>query len=155
MSIGARSRGGTTAPPLAGPLRLASLAMIADQDFLALARTTAMHVGALLSLPLTRIADLRLAVDEACACFLDPAGHRAANAWNSAVQAAPEVLELTYDRYPGELRVAVRGRVEEGWPRVDELGWALLGSLVGAVNVQAGDGFGTLTLAVPLPPEPH
>lgn len=123
--------------------------MPADMDYLALARTTAMHVGALLFFPMTRVADLRLAVNEACASFLGTSAYRAPDAFGIAAE--PEVMELFYDRCPGELRITVRSAVGENWPRVDELGWMVLRALIGEVRVQARDGLGVLTLIVPLP----
>lgn len=133
----------------AGPLRMVTVSVIADKDYLALARTSAMHVGALLSLPLARVSDLRLAVNEACACFLDAAARHVPSDW--AASPLSQMLELAYDRYPGELHVTVRAAVDEDWPRVDELGWAMLGALVGDVRAQVRHGQGTLTLIQPLP----
>lgn len=52
------------------PVRMVALTVLAGEDYLALARTSAMHVGALLFFPLPRVNDLRLAVDEACSSFL-------------------------------------------------------------------------------------
>ena len=67
-------------------------------------------------------------------------------------EAAPEqTMELSYDRHPTSLHVTVRARAPEGWPGRDELGWAMLGSLVGQIRVQVEDGIGTLTLIQPLP----
>lgn len=132
-----------------GALRMAALSMIADMDYLALARTSAMHVGALLALPLGQVADLRLAVNEACACFLDTAARREPDAFGIA--GLPESMELAYDRYPGELRVTVRAAVGDGWPDVDELGWAVLRALVGDLHVDVHGGVGVLTLMLPLP----
>jgi anti-sigma regulatory factor (Ser/Thr protein kinase) len=132
------------------PVRMVTLTLQADRDYLALARTSAMHVGALLFLPLTQVHDLRLAVDEACSSFLQ-ALRRSADG-SAAGQA--ETMEISYDRYPSALHVAVRARAPQGWPAHDELGWALLGSLVGEVTVSVEDGVGTLTLIEPLPSAP-
>jgi hypothetical protein len=142
-----------------GPLRLVTLSMTADRDYLALARTSATHVGGLLGLPPTRICDLRLAVDEACACFLDTvavdaAGHcwpDAAGTSGGSTGPVPEVMELAYDRWPGELRVTVRAAVGRGWPVVDALGWEVLRAVVGDVRFRVReDGVGVLTLIQPL-----
>ena len=62
-----------------------------------------------------------------------------------------QVLELSYDRYPDALHVTVRAPVDEDWPRVDELGWAMLGALVGDVRVEVRGGLGILILIQPLP----
>jgi hypothetical protein len=64
------------------------------------------------------------------------------------------MMEISYDRYPDALHVAVRARAPRGWPEHDELGWALLGSLVGEVAVSVEDGVGTLTLIEPKPSTP-
>lgn len=132
------------------PVRMVALTLLADRDYLALARTSAMHVGALLLLPLTQVHDLRLAVDEACSSFLGP---RPADAEGETAGAAeaPETMEIGYDRYPDALHIVVRARAPHGWPERDELGWALLGSLVGELKVSVEDGIGTLTLVEPLP----
>jgi serine/threonine-protein kinase RsbW len=140
----------------AAPVRMVTLTLVADRDYLALARTSAMHVGALLLFPLPRVNDLRLAVDEACTSFLQAAqeagGAGGAGRDADGPEAAPEqTMELSYDRHPTSLHVTVRARAPEGWPGRDELGWAMLGSLVGQIRVQVEDGIGTLTLIQPLP----
>ena len=61
---------GITLDPDGEPVRMVTLTMLADQEYLALARTSAMHVAALLHLPLVQVTDLRLAVDEACTSFI-------------------------------------------------------------------------------------
>ncbi|HWG28874.1 ATP-binding protein [Actinospica sp.] len=127
------------------PLRMVTLTLLADRDYLALARTSAMHVGALLFLPLAQVQDLRLAVDEACSSFLQSMRHADADA------AMTDTMEISYDRYPAALHVIVRAPAPHDWPERDELGWALLGSLVGDVSVSVEDGIGTLTLVEPLP----
>lgn len=137
-----------------GPLRMVTVSLLADKDYLALARTTAMHVGALLCYPLARVAELRLAVNEACVCFLDPAARRRAQAGDGA--APPGVMELSYDQVfiaygPDVLHVTIRAAVDEGWPPVDELGWMLLRTLVEDVRVRVRNGLGELTLVLPLP----
>ena len=130
-------------------MRMVTLSMIADMDYLALARTSAMHVGALLAFPLARVSDLRLAVDEACVCFLDSAARREPDSFG--MSPVPESMELSYDRFPAELHVTVRAAVGAGWPAVGDLGWAMLRALVGDVEVEVEDGVGALTLILPLP----
>jgi hypothetical protein len=149
--------GSAADPPHGGPVRLVTLSMTADKDYLALARTSATHVGGLLGLPPVRVCDLRLAVDEACACFLDTldsAGRSwpdAATTSGGASGAMSEVMELAYDRYPGELRVTVRAAVGGSWPVVDALGWEVLRAVVGDVRFHVqDDGVGVLTLIQPL-----
>ena len=130
------------------PVRMASLTLLADQDYLALARTSAMHIGALLFFPLPRVNDLRLAVDEACTSFLAPARPVDADA---PPPETVETMELSYHRHPRHLHVTIRARAPQGWPARDELGWAMLGSLVGEVRTEVRDGIGVLTLIEPLP----
>jgi serine/threonine-protein kinase RsbW len=131
------------------PVRMVALTVLADEDYLALVRTSAMHVGALLFFPLPRVNDLRLAVDEACTSFLQ-AAPEAAYA-DGAIAEPAATMELSYDRYPDALHVTVRARAPFDWPERDELGWAMLGSLVGEVRVRVEGGVGTLTLIEPLP----
>ncbi|MBR7839479.1 hypothetical protein KDL01_39855 [Actinospica durhamensis] len=133
----------------AAPTRLVTLNMRADKDYLALARTCAMHTAAVLGFPLSRVTDLRLAVNEACLCFLEAPVRRGSDLLGSSP--APAALEIAYDLYPEELHVTLRSPVPENWPRVDETGWALLRALVGDVRVFAHEGLGTLTLIEPLP----
>ena len=134
-----------SAEPAEGCLRMAALTVAADKDYLALVRTSAMQVAALLDLPLPRVADLRLAVDEACSSFLaapggqpDPAG------------ASGATLQLCFDRYPDHLRVTVRGEAPPLWPAKNELGWEMLRAIVGDVHAEVVDGVGILTLIEPL-----
>lgn len=75
-----RPRGGPAAPRRPATRRLASIGFAAEKEYLALARMTAMHVAGLLGLPISRVTDLRLAVDEACALFLSAVGEGTADA---------------------------------------------------------------------------
>lgn len=136
--------------PSAGPgsravWRMAALRFPADKDYLALARTSAMHIAGLLDLPLGRVTDLRLAVDEACTAFL-----------TAGRATAADVLDLRYDLLPGQaLRVSVRGPVPARWPEtVDELGWTMLRALVAEVRTEIEAGIGTLILLAELPAPP-
>src|SRR5579863_5214028 len=72
---GERDGAGPRREPLAQrlPRRLAVLSFAADRDHLALARMTAMHVAGLAGLPIGKVTDIRLAVDEACSLFLGEA----------------------------------------------------------------------------------
>ncbi|HEX4791355.1 MAG TPA: hypothetical protein VH372_23035 [Actinospica sp.] len=130
------------------PVRMVKLTLLADLDYLALARTSAMHVAALLYLPLPRVNDLRLAVNEACSSFLLTQQEEDVDV---APSAPVETMELSYDRYPAHLHVTVRAPAPQGWPECDELGWAVLGSLVGEVRASVRNGIGVLTLIEPLP----
>jgi serine/threonine-protein kinase RsbW len=117
-------------------VRMAALTMPADKDYLALARLTAMHVAGLLGMPVGRVGDLRLAVDEACLLLLG-GGERE--------------LELNFDRYPGALHVIVRGPEPARWPDPEDVGWLMLQALVDAVRIETVRGTTTLTLVTSLP----
>ncbi len=149
MAIGAQPLRQDAGAQEVRPLRMATLSMLADSDYLPLARTTAMHVGALLAFPIARVNDLRLAVNEACVCFLDTAARREPEGFG--MWPAPESMEIVYDRYPDELHVTVRAAAGENLRAVNELGWAMLEALVGDVQVRVGDGVGAVTLILPLP----
>lgn len=148
MTDGVRAPWRVADPRSTSPLRMVTLNMLADKDYLALARTCAMHIAAVLGFPLTRVTDLRLAVNEACLCFLEA---RPADLGEFGDWASPQTMEIGYDLYPGELQVSVRAAAPDDWPRVGEAGWALLRALVGDVRVESHEGLGVLTLVEPLP----
>ena len=131
-------------------LRMVSLTLMADEGYLPLARTSAMHVGAILAFPLARVSDLRLAVDEACVSFLDGATYNDPDLLDGPY-APPGKLELAYDRHDTTLHIILRGIAPVDWPDRGELGWALLEALVGEVHAEVRDGVGVLTLIEPLP----
>jgi serine/threonine-protein kinase RsbW len=163
---------GEPAASAGGPVarRMAALSFPADKDYLALARTTAMHVAGLLELPLSRVTDLRLAVDEACAAFLTAgratagrvgegqttAGRATAGGEGGAAEwdGSRGALELRYDLYPDRLCVSVRAPVPADWPQVDEIGWSMLQALVSEVRAEVAEGIGTLILVEQLPSAP-
>lgn len=88
-------------------------------------------------------------MDEACTSFLVPARPVGADAPPAETV---ETMELSYDRFPRHLHVTIRAKAPRGWPERDELGWAMLGSLVGEVRMELrADGIGVLTLVEPLP----
>jgi len=129
-----------------GYLRMAALTVVADRDYLALARLSAMQVAALLEMPLPQVTDLRLAVHVACTSFLvAPPGRSVEPA---AMTGA--TLHLCYDRYPDRLTVIVRGRAPALWPEQDEFGWELLRAVSRQVRAEVVDGIGTLTFTAPL-----
>ncbi|HEX4792005.1 MAG TPA: ATP-binding protein [Actinospica sp.] len=135
-----------------GPFRLAALAVPADKDYLALARLTAMHVAAMLGLTVGRLTDLRLAVNEACVLLLHAdlaATHdRAASVTGAADET---MIELRFERHPGELRVLVTGPAPQRGSDPDEVGWLLLRALVGDVRMDMQGETATVTLTEPLP----
>lgn len=131
------------------PRLLATLCFSADQDFLALARSTTKHVAGLLGFPLGRITDLRLAVDEACSLFLAD-GTRTGTAGGGGGAAGG--LALVFADAGGELRITVTGKAPGGRrPDPDGLAWTLLCALVGEPGWDDEDGVGTLTLREPIP----
>jgi serine/threonine-protein kinase RsbW len=146
---------GEQAAPRPAPRLLAALSFAADKDYLGLARMMATHVAGLLDYPLSRVADLRLAVDEACALFLGPgvaeAGPPPGPAGPAADAAARIGLSLLFESVAGTLRITVSGPVPRRRPPLDGLGWSLLCALVGEPRWEVLDRIGTLTLTEPLP----
>src|SRR5690349_6547925 len=69
----------------------------ADPAYLAVIRTAAAGLAARLELTLDEIEDLRIAVDEACALLLDPAGQPGAS------------LTTVFTSHDGSLEVRVSG----------------------------------------------
>jgi serine/threonine-protein kinase RsbW len=137
--------------PRGEPRRLATMTFAADKDYLALARMTAMHVAGLLGLPIGRVTDLRLAVDEACTVFLaGPSGPAAPLLARGRRDAA--TLTLRFELLAGEhLRISVSGPAPLRRPDEDDLGWTMLCALVGSPRWEVRDGVGTLTLIEPIP----
>jgi serine/threonine-protein kinase RsbW len=123
------------------PRRLAVLSFAADKDHLALARMTAMHVAGLAGLPIGRVTDIRLAVDEACSLFL-----------RDAKPGAGAMLTVRFDRLASALRIAVSGPAPERSPDAEDLGWLMLCALVVRPLWDVRDGVGTLTMNEPLTP---
>jgi serine/threonine-protein kinase RsbW len=135
------------------PRRLALLSFAADKDHLALARMTAMHVAGLSGLPIGRVTDLRLAVDEACSLFLSGlsafAGSTRLSDTGTEIGA---MLTLRFDRLAEHLRISVSGPAPDRGPDTEDLGWLMLCALVGRPTWQVSDGIGTLTMLEPLSP---
>jgi serine/threonine-protein kinase RsbW len=123
--------------PEARPLLRVALSVPAGRDYLALARLTAVQVAGLLDLAMSRLFDLRLAVDEACSLLLDAPVARC--------------LELRFEQQPGQLRVTVRGALPQGRLEPDDIGWTVLRALVGDVRMETAGATATLTLIEPLP----
>jgi len=145
-----RERGPVDAPR-GEPRRLAVMTFAADKDYLALARMTAMHVAGLLGLPIGRVTDLRLAVDEACTLFLAGPSGPDAPLLASSRAAESATLTLRFDRLAEHLRISVSGPVPLRRPDEDDLGWTMLCALVGWPRWEVRDGVGTLTLTEPIP----
>ncbi len=127
------------------PELLAELALSGQADSLGLARLATLHVAGQLGLPISRLAELRLAVNEACALLL------AAPAGAAAEGVAEARLRLRFERQDDHLCIAVRGRAPYRGPTPEEIGWVLLRSLVEQVRLDTADGITTLTFREPLP----
>lgn len=112
----------------------------ADRLYVVLARSAAVHIGAVLKLGITDVTDLRLAVDEACAMFLlHPAFPEGS--------AAESGLSCRFEAYEDELRVTVRAPVPADFaPDTDTIGWIMLGALVDELSWKHADGYGTVGL---------
>jgi serine/threonine-protein kinase RsbW len=110
----------------------------ADRLYVVLARSAAVHIGAVLNLGITDVTDLRLAVDEACALFLlHPA----------FPDGAAVGLACRFAAYPEYLRVTVRAPVPPSFaPDTEGIGWIMLGALVDDIAWTRQDGHGTVTL---------
>lgn len=135
-----------------GPRRLALLSFAADKDHLALARMTAMHIAGLAGLPIGRVTDIRLAVDEACSLFLtglsSPNGRRGGD----PATEGGAMLTLRFDSLTEHLRISVSGPAPARNPDADDLGWLMLCALVGRPSWDVRGGVGTLTMTEPLSP---
>jgi len=125
------------------PFRMAALTMPADKDYLALARLATMHVAGLLGLPVGRVGDLRLAVNEACALLL--------NAPSGPGAAGRGALELSFERCPDHLRVTVRGPAPTAPQDPEDIGWLVLRALVDEVSMEIAGVTASLTLIDSLP----
>jgi len=141
------ARGLATLGPCARtPELLAEVTIPAEADSLGLARLAAMHVAGLLGVPVGRLAELRLAVNEACALlFHAPAGAAAERV------AAPSVVSLRFERDGAHLCIRARGAAPYRGPAPGEIGWVLLQALVDDIRMETAGGVMTLTLREPLP----
>jgi serine/threonine-protein kinase RsbW len=135
-----RSRPGSEPEVARVPVSEVFLEIPADRLYVVLARSAAVHIGAVLKLGVTDVTDLRLAVDEACAMFLlHPAFPEG--------PAAESGLSCRFEAYEGELRVTVRAPVPADFaPDTEEIGWIMLGALVDELDWKHADGYGTVGL---------
>ena len=110
----------------------------ADRLYVVLARSAAVHLGAVLHLGITEVTDLRLAVDEACALVLLHPAFPGGGALG---------LACRFAAYQEELRVTVSAPVPPGFaPDTEAIGWIMLGALVDDLAWTRHDGYGTVTL---------
>ena len=96
----------------------------ADPDYLAVIRSAGAHVATKVGCTLSEVADLRLAVDEACGLLLRHTvpEHRADGAGD---------LECHFILDGGALRVVLSRHARNAAPpQSDEFGWTILGALV-------------------------
>lgn len=112
------------------PVRMVALTVLADEDYLALVRTSAMHVGALLFFPLPRVNDLRLAVDEACSMLVP-----------LALPGAELVCRFSLG--VEEIRVRCSVPSDGQRPPVDGFPWQVLVTLTDAVRCEVDSDGGT------------
>ena len=164
QDVAERRRRGAGPAGGAGGVRVAAITMPVTEAYVSLARLATAHVAGVLGMSVGRVADLRLAVDEACGQFLfgpaprfedfadvDAADDGLVPLVDLALPLEP--LELCFDRLPGKLRITVSGPVPAAaWPDRAGLGWLVLDALVSDVRSELGprDGFGTLTIIEPL-----
>lgn len=140
---------GTEAVPVeavGGRVRLATITMPAKERYVAFARLATGHLCGVVGVAFSRVADLRLAVGEACGQFLQVSG---------ALRGSDGMIELCFEREPGTLRITVRGPVAGDWPDRAGLGWLVLDALVADLRweVPDGEGLGALGFSEPLPPD--
>ena len=144
-------RDGATSADLASVngqrFRMTALVMPADKDYLALARLTTMHLAGLLNLPIGRVTDLRLAVNEACVLLLGAP----ASVLDGRGAPAKSELELSFERGPEQLRITVRGPAPACPPDPEDIGWLVLQALVDEVRLETVGAKTTLTLTDSLP----
>ena len=98
-----------------------TLSIPADRNYVVLVRSAAGHLGARAGLSLAELADLRLAVDEACGLLLLP----------DEIDATGDVLECVFRGADGALEVSVAAEARPGSkPQIGGFGWTLLSALV-------------------------
>jgi len=142
QDVAERARGGAADLVPAGGIgqvrRMAAITMPASEAYVSFARLATAHIGGALGLSVGRVADLRLAVDEACGQFLQVP---------SSFFGAALPLEVYFDRRPHALRITVRGPIPSCWPDRESLGWLVLDALVSDLRCEIrpdGDDVGTL-----------
>jgi serine/threonine-protein kinase RsbW len=117
--------------------RTVVLAIPADREQVVLARSVAGHIAARLGLSMAELADLRLAVDEACGLFLLTPGFGGAG----------EMVECRFEENPGSLSVTVSAPMPPSvQPDVDDIGWLMLSALVDELTWKAEHGVARITL---------
>lgn len=156
QDVAERRRRGAGQAVAAGGVRVAALTLPLSGAHVSLARLATAQVTAALGFSVGRVADLRLAVDEACGQFLlwpAPLFDDDADADADVLEPLNVPLDICFDRLPGKLRITVSGPVPAAaWPDRESLGWTVLAAIVSDLRHGFGprDGVGTLTIVEPL-----
>ena len=117
--------------------RTVVLSIPADREQVVLVRSVAGHIAARLGLSMADLADLRLAVDEACGLFLLTPGFGSAG----------EMVECRFEERAASLAVTVSAPSPPSvQPDVDDIGWLMLSALVDELTWKAESGVAQLTL---------
>lgn len=117
--------------------RTVVLSIPADREQVVLVRSVAGHIAARLGLSMAELADLRLAVDEACGLFLLTPGFGAAG----------EMVECRFEEGPAALSVTVSAPAPpSAAPDVEDIGWLMLSALVDELTWKSEQGMAHLTL---------
>jgi serine/threonine-protein kinase RsbW len=117
--------------------RTVVLVIPADREQVVLVRSVAGHIAARLGLSVAELADLRLAVDEACGLFLLSPGFGGAG----------EAVECRFEESPDALSVTVSAPAPASMqPDVDDIGWIMLSALVDELTWKSEHGVARLTM---------
>jgi serine/threonine-protein kinase RsbW len=117
--------------------RTVALSIPADREQVVLVRSVAGHIAARLGLSMAELADLRLAVDEACGLFLLSPGFGSAG----------EMVECRFEESAASLSVTVSAPAPPSvQPDVDDIGWLMLSALVDELTWKSENGTARLTL---------
>lgn len=117
--------------------RTVALSIPADREQVVLVRSVAGHIAARLGLSMAELADLRLAVDEACGLFLLSPGFGSAG----------EMVECRFEESAASLSVTVSAPAPPSvQPDVDDIGWLMLSALVDELTWKSEHGMAQLTL---------
>jgi len=113
------------------------LAIPADREQVVLVRSVAGHIAARLGMSVAELADLRLAVDEACGLFLLAPGFGTAG----------ETVECRFEHDASSLTVLVSAAAPASLqPDVDDIGWLMLSALVDELTWKSEQGVARLTM---------
>ena len=103
----------------------------ADADYLAVIRSAAAHIATRFGCTLSEVADLRLAVDEACGLLLRHTVHQPGRDRRRADDTDIGDLECRFDLDASTLRVVLGRQARNSEPpQNDEFGWTILSALV-------------------------